>query len=74
MKKDVFQEISEKLSVLITLLARKDEKIAKNTNTALDFFEDFGAVVSNRDVANILSIDPRAVANAKSKRKAKTKR
>lgn len=69
MNEDVFQEISEKLSILITLLARKDEKIAKNANTALDFFENFGTAVSNRDIAGILGIVPRAVGNARAKRK-----
>lgn len=64
--------LSEKLSVLIALLARKDEKVAKNANTALDFFENYETAVSNRDIANILGIVTKAVSNAKAKRKKKS--
>lgn len=70
MNEKVLQEISNKLTAVISLLARQDGKITKTIDTALDFFEGFG-INSNQDIASILGVNPQAVANAKSKKKKK---
>lgn len=70
MNEKVLQEISMKLSAVIALLARQDEKIIKTINTAVDFFDSLG-MTSNQEIARILGVTPQAVANAKSKKKKK---
>lgn len=69
MDEKIFQDISRKLSIIMVLLARQNKDLTKNIDTAIDFL---GGFVSNQDIAYMLNVNPRAVANAR-RNKDKTK-
>lgn len=66
MEEKYYKEISKKLTIIIKLLMRRDEKLAKGgVESLLDFLE--GTDFSNQEIAEISGVATKTVANIKSK-------
>lgn len=62
-----YKTILDRLDLIVLLLARRDEKVISTIDSALNFFGEFESV-TNKDIARVLDVNPRAVANARAKK------